>query len=84
MSNPMRKKAKSIGPRDTYVIDDVWSIIKQFVIDYAYIHRTKMISVLSELRHSFALLRREYWLGIDGSLLCVRHHQYTIINSNGH
>ena len=72
MSNPMRKKAKSIGPREVYVTDDVWAIIKQFVVDYAYMHRTKMTSVMSELSHFFAVSRRKYFNNpIYGTLICV-------------
>ena len=60
MSNPMRKKAKSIG-RDVYVVDDVWKIIKQYLVDYRYIHRTKMTSVLSELSHFFNSNEWKWW-----------------------
>ena len=61
MSNPMRKKAKSIGPREVYVVDDVWKIIKQYVVDYRYTHRTKMVSVVSELSHLFNSHEWEYF-----------------------
>ena len=78
MSNLMRKKAKSIRPREVYITNDVWAIIKQFVVDYAYMHRTKMTSVISELSHFFAVSRREYFVGMNGTLLCIRNEDGTL------
>ena len=73
MSNPIRKKVKLMTPT-AYIADDAWSIIKQFLVDYSFSHKSKMIHVLGELRNSWAsiIARREYYLGTDGSLLCVR------------
>ena len=66
-----------------YIIDDAWAIIKQYVVDYSYTHKTKMIHVMGELRDYWASAGRKYFLGTDGSLLCIRYERFTIVNSEG-